>query len=64
MAYLIQEIFWYLAIAFVLGALTAWLVCRQNCARKIAALKSNMPDDKPGTPVETIEGIGAGFGRR
>ncbi len=65
MAYLIQEIFWYLAVAFVLGAIVAWLLCKQQCEKKLAALAASIPaDNRAGTPVETIEGIGEGFGRR
>lgn len=64
MTYLIQEIFWYLAIAFALGATVAWFLCKQQYDRKMAALQSTLTTRKPATPVETIEGIGEGFGRR
>lgn len=70
MAYLIQEIFWYLATAFVLGALVAWLIFRQRSdarpeeSTSAASTPSPATEKKPGTPVETIEGIGEGFGRR
>lgn len=69
MAYLIQEIFWYLAIAFVLGALIAWLIFRQRSdaqtlVSSAAPSTVQAPETTPGTPVETIEGIGEGFGRR
>lgn len=65
MAYLIQEIFWYLALAFILGAIVAWLLCRHQYNNKLAALAASIPESKvKGTPIETIEGIGEGFGRR
>jgi len=65
MAYLIQEIFWYLAIAFVLGALVAWLIFRQKSDTRTEVLTAApAAESRPGTPIETIEGIGEGFGRR
>ena len=64
MGYLLQEIFIYLAIAFVLGAIIGWIVCNQGASKKIAALEAQLSDDKAGTPIEKIEGIGAGFGKR
>ena len=64
MEYLLQEIFIYLAIAFVLGAIIGWIVCNQGASKKIAALEAQLSDDKAGTPIENIEGIGAGFGKR
>jgi len=64
MEYLLQEIFIYLAIAFVLGAIIGWIVCNQGASKKIAALEAQLSDDKAGTPIEKIEGIGAGFGKR
>ena len=45
MAYLIQEIFWYLAIAFVLGAVVAWLLCKQQFDKKLAALSASIPEE-------------------
>jgi nucleotidyltransferase/DNA polymerase involved in DNA repair len=75
MAYLIQEIFWYLVVAFILGAIIGWLVGRQGAKSKIAeleariaGLQSNLAELQAGkikgTPVETVEGIGTGFGKR
>jgi predicted flap endonuclease-1-like 5' DNA nuclease len=64
MEYLIQEIFVYLLVAFVLGVVVGWIVCNQGSKSKLAALKAQLASDKPGTPIEAIEGIGAGFGKR
>ena len=64
MEYLIQEIFIYLVIAFVLGAVIGWIACNQGASKRIAALEAQLQGDKPGTPVESIEGIGSGFGSR
>jgi predicted flap endonuclease-1-like 5' DNA nuclease len=64
MEYLIQQIFWLLLIAFVLGAIIGWFVCQQASNRKIAALEARLSAGKAGTPVESIEGIGEGFGKR
>jgi predicted flap endonuclease-1-like 5' DNA nuclease len=65
MEYLIQEIFVYLVIAFVIGAVIGWIVCNQGASKKIAALEAQLSGDKTtGTPIEKIEGIGAGFGKR
>ena len=64
MGYLLQEIFIYLAIAFVLGAIIGWIVCNQGANKKIAALEAQLSGDKAGTPIEKIEGSGAGFGKR
>jgi len=67
MAYLIQEILIYLVIAFVLGAIIGWIVCNMGASKKIAALEAQLAaagDTKPGTPIESIEGIGTGFGKR
>lgn len=64
MEYLIQEIFIYLVIAFVLGAVIGWVVCNQGASKRIAALEAQLSGGKAGTPVESIEGIGSGFGSR
>ena len=64
MEYLIQEIFLYLIIAFVLGAAVAWYVSQQASKKKIAALEAQLSAGKAGTPIESIEGIGQGFGKR
>ena len=64
MEYLIQEIFVYLAIAFVLGAVVGWIVSNQGSNKRIAELEAQLSSDKNGTPIETIEGIGSGFGSR
>ena len=75
MAYLIQEIFIYLLIGFVLGAIIGWLIAGQGAKSKVADLEAKIAElegkiaelsagkDK-GTPIETIEGIGTGFGTR
>ncbi len=54
----------YLAVAFVLGAIVGWVICNQGTKSKIAALEASLSGGKTGTPVETIEGIGAGFGNK
>ena len=65
MEYLIQEIFMYLLVAFILGAIIGWVVCNLGNKNKLAALEAQLSTDtKPGTPVESIEGIGAGFGNK
>ena len=64
MEYLIQEIFFYLIIAFVLGAAIGWFVSHQGSKSKIAALEAKLSGTKAGTPIESIEGIGEGFGKR
>ncbi len=64
MEYLIQEIFSYLIIAFVLGAASGWFVSQQGSKSKIAALEAKLSGTKAGTPIESIEGIGEGFGKR
>lgn len=64
MGYLIQEIFMYLLVAFVIGAVIGWVVCNQGNKNKLAALEAQLTPDKPGTPIEKIEGIGAGFGNK
>ena len=64
MEYLIQEILMYLIIAFVLGAVIGWYVSQQGSKSKIAALEAQLSGGKAGTPIESIEGIGQGFGKR
>lgn len=68
MEYLIGQIFWYLVVAFLLGVLVGWLVCRQGFVKKMAALQATaVPASGAtmhGTPIETIEGIGTGFGAK
>ena len=75
MAYLIQEIFWYLLVAFILGAIIGWLVGRQGAKNRIAEFEARIAElqasladlqagKAKGTPVETVEGIGTGFGKR
>ena len=64
MEYLVEQIFWYLLIAFLLGAVVGWLLFRQGANKRIAALEARLAGKKPGTPVETIEGIGSGFGNK
>jgi predicted flap endonuclease-1-like 5' DNA nuclease len=64
MEYLLQEIFWYLIIAFALGAAIGWFVSQQGSKSKIAALEAQLSGGQTGTPIESIEGIGQGFGKR
>jgi predicted flap endonuclease-1-like 5' DNA nuclease len=64
MEYLIQEILLYLIIACVLGAAIGWFVSQQGSKSKIAALEAQLSGSKTGTPIESIEGIGQGFGKR
>ena len=64
MEYLIQQIFLYLLMAFLLGAAVGWFVGQQGSKKKFAALEAKLAAGKSGTPVESIEGIGAGFGKR
>ena len=81
MDYLLQQIFWFLLIAFLLGLLVGWLVFRgrsavQNpdSAGRIAELEAEvkklrtqiaaLKEPARGTPIEEIEGIGTGFGKR
>ena len=68
MAYLIEQIFTYLLIGFVLGAVIGWLIAGQGAKKKIAELEAKLAElsagKEKGTPVETIEGIGSGFGDR
>ena len=54
----------YLIIAFVLGAAIGWYVSQQASKGKIAALEAQLSRGKAGTPIESIEGIGQGFGKR
>ena len=64
MDYLIEQIFLYMLVAFLLGGFVGWFLCRQGAIKKIAELEARLVNNKPGTPVESIEGIGEGFGRR
>lgn len=64
MEYLISQIFWYLLVAFLLGTVVGWFVNRQGSNKKIAALEARLAAGKSGTPVESIEGIGTGFGNK
>jgi predicted flap endonuclease-1-like 5' DNA nuclease len=64
MEYLIQEIMLYLIFAFVLGAAIGWFVCHQGSKGRIAALEAKLSGGKAGTPIESVEGIGQGFGNR
>ena len=64
MDYLVEQIFMYLLVAFVLGVAVGWLVCSQGAKKRIAALEAQLAKGKKGTPIETIEGIGEGFGKR
>ena len=64
MDYLIGQIFWYLLAGFVIGALVGWYISRQSSGKKIAELEAKLANRKSGTPIETIEGIGEGFGKR
>jgi predicted flap endonuclease-1-like 5' DNA nuclease len=64
MEYLIQEILLYLIMAFVLGAAIGWFISQQGSKSKIAALEAKLSSGKAGTPIESIEGIGEGFGNR
>jgi predicted flap endonuclease-1-like 5' DNA nuclease len=64
MDYLIEQIFWYMIAAFVTGAAVGWFVGLQAGNKKVAALQAKLDARKSGTPVESIEGIGAGFSSR
>ena len=64
MDYLVEQIFWYLVAGFVLGAIIGWLIGKQAGSKRIAELEAQLANRKSGTPIETIEGIGAGFGKR
>ena len=66
MDYLVEQIFLYLLAGFLLGALTGWFVSRQASSKRIAELEAKLASRNTGTgtPIETIEGIGAGFGKR
>ncbi len=46
MDYLIQQIFWCLLAAFLLGALVGWLLCHWGGSKKIAELEAKLA---PGT---------------
>ena len=64
MDYLVEQIFWYLLAGFLLGALTGWFISKQSSGKRIAELEAQLASRKSGTPIETIEGIGTGFGKR
>lgn len=67
MEYLIQEILMYLLVAFVIGVVVGWIMGSQSGKTKIAALEgqlAKLTNRKAGTPIESIEGIGSGFGSR
>jgi hypothetical protein len=77
MDYLLMQIFWFLLIAFILGLLAGWLIGRGRvetvvqedpaAARRIAELEAELAalrNQDHGTPIEEIEGIGKGFGKR
>jgi predicted flap endonuclease-1-like 5' DNA nuclease len=64
MEYLIEQILMYLLVAFVLGAVVGWLISSQGSKKRIAELESKLAGKKTGTAIESIEGIGAGFGKR
>jgi predicted flap endonuclease-1-like 5' DNA nuclease len=71
MAYLIEQIFWYLLAGFVLGVVIGWIAGASGAKKKIAELESKLAEmnaqaesKSRGTPVEKIEGIGTGFGQR
>jgi predicted flap endonuclease-1-like 5' DNA nuclease len=64
MDYLIEQIFLYMLVAFLLGGFVGWFLCRLGASKKIAELEVRLADRKSGTPIESIEGIGAGFGMR
>ena len=63
MDYLIEQIFLYMLVAFLIGGFVGWFLCRQGANKKIAELEAQLADRKSGTPIESIEGIGAGFGK-
>jgi predicted flap endonuclease-1-like 5' DNA nuclease len=63
MDYLMEQIFLYMLAAFVLGGFIGWFLCRVGASKKIAELEARLADKKSGTPVESIEGIGTGFGK-
>jgi Domain of unknown function (DUF4332) len=68
MSYLIGQIAACLLAAFVLGFLLGWLLrhlaCRATVARLEARLRERPAKGLPAFPIEDIEGIGPGFGRR
>jgi predicted flap endonuclease-1-like 5' DNA nuclease len=71
MAYLIEQIFWYLLGGFAIGAVVGRLVGGKAAAKAVAELQAKIEEleaalggKKSGTAIETIEGIGTGFGGR
>ncbi len=42
MEYLIEQIFWYLLIAFVLGFAIGWFVSQQGSNKRIAELEARL----------------------
>lgn len=71
MAYLIEQIFVYLLVAFVLGVIVGWILCSQGMKRRVSKLENQLAEKdaqlaerKAGTAIEKIEGIGEGFGKR
>jgi hypothetical protein len=69
MAYLVNQIFWCLLAAFVLGFLLGWVLRHLACQKALADLQTRLASSRPaatipGFPIEEIEGIGAGFGSR
>ena len=48
----------------MLGAVIGWFISRQLSSKRIAELEAKLASRKVGTPIETVEGIGAGFGKR
>lgn len=73
MSYLIGQIFWCLLLALVIGFLIGWFLRHFRCRGELDALESRLAAQPaaavaephiPGYPVEDIEGIGEGFGRR
>ena len=64
MDYLIEQIFVYLLVAFVLGFALGWFTCRQGMSKRIAELEAAAAKPSRGTAIEKIEGIGEGFGSR
>lgn len=72
MSYLISQIFLCLLLAFILGFLIGWALRHFRCRGELDALRASSAAEPaatdephiPGYPVEDIEGIGDGFGRR
>jgi hypothetical protein len=75
MSYLISQIFLCVLLAFILGFLLGWLLRHMSCRKAMDELRQKMvsaagPEPVapvihiPGYPVEDIEGIGSGFGKR